>query len=163
MEASGTGNMKFALNGALTIGTLDGANVEIRDHVGDENIFIFGLTAAEVAARKRDGWRPQQSIKASPALAEVIDAVWSGVFSPEDSARFHPLVHELRGDDRFLVTADFDSYAATQRAVDRKWLDQEAWWKSSILNTAGMAYFSSDRAIGDYAQNIWRTTGLETT
>jgi starch phosphorylase len=163
MEASGTGNMKFALNGALTIGTLDGANVEIRDHVGDDNIFIFGLTAAEVADRKRDGWRPHHSISASPALAEVIDAVWSGVFSPDDASRFHPLVHELRGDDRFLVTADFDSYAQSQRRVDRLWVDQEAWWRASIMNTAGMAYFSSDRAIGDYARNIWRTTGLETT
>ncbi|MGC9269351.1 glycogen/starch/alpha-glucan phosphorylase [Acidiphilium sp.] len=163
MEASGTGNMKFALNGALTIGTLDGANVEIRDHVGAENIFIFGLTAAEVAERKRNGWHPRHSIEASSALSEVIDAVWSGVFSPEDAGRFHPIVNELRNQDRFLVTADFDSYAQAQREVDRRWIDQEGWWRSAILNTAGMAYFSSDRAIGDYARDVWHTTPLETT
>ncbi|MDD2877604.1 MAG: glycogen/starch/alpha-glucan phosphorylase [Acidiphilium sp.] len=163
MEASGTGNMKFALNGALTIGTLDGANVEIRDHVGAENIFIFGLTADEVAAHKHDGWRPRQSIGASPALAEVIDAVYSGVFSPGEPDRFHPIVHELRGDDRFLVTADFDAYAQSQRSVDQLWQNPEAWWRAAINNTAGMAYFSSDRAIGEYARGIWQTSGLETT
>lgn len=163
MEASGTGNMKFALNGAPIIGTLDGANVEIRDHVGADNMFIFGLTAEEVAARKAEGWRPAEAIAASPALGEVIDAIESGVFSPGDAARFHPIARELRGEDRFLVTADFDSYAQAQRAVDRLWLDQEAWWRMSINNTAGMAYFSSDRAIADYARDIWRTTSLETT
>ncbi|MHB1302492.1 MAG: glycogen/starch/alpha-glucan phosphorylase [Acidiphilium sp.] len=162
MEASGTGNMKFALNGALTIGTLDGANVEIRDHVGADNIFIFGLTADEVAARRNDGWHPRESIAASPALAEVIDAVESGVFSPEDAARFHPIVRELREHDRFLVTADFDSYLDMQRRIDRDWLAQESWWRASILNTAGMAHFSSDRAIAEYAENIWRTAPLET-
>lgn len=161
MEASGTGNMKFALNGALTIGTLDGANVEIRDHVGADNIFICGLSAEEVVARKRDGWRPEQSIAASPALAEVLDAIGSGVFSPDDPGRFRPIVDELRQTDRFLVTADFDSYAETQRRVARAWRDQPGWWRAAVMNTAGMAYFSSDRAVSEYARKIWHTRGIE--
>ncbi|HEX7390291.1 MAG TPA: glycogen/starch/alpha-glucan phosphorylase [Acidiphilium sp.] len=161
MEASGTGNMKFALNGAPIIGTLDGANVEIRDHVGADNIAIFGLTAEEVAARKRDGWQPSEAIAASPTLGEVIDAIESGVFSPRDVARFHPITRELRDEDRFLVTADFDSYAAAQRDIDARWHDRDAWWRMSINNTAGTAYFSSDRAIADYARDIWRTSSLE--
>ncbi len=161
MEASGTGNMKFALNGALTIGTLDGANIEIRDHVGADNIFIFGLTAAEVAVRRLDGWHPECSIVASPALAGAIEAIGRGTFSPGEDTRFAPIVDELRRTDRFLVTADFDSYAEAQRRVAALWRDRDAWWRAAVLNTAGMGPFSSDRAIGEYAEKIWHVTGLE--
>jgi starch phosphorylase len=161
MEASGTGNMKFALNGALTIGTLDGANIEIRDHVGADNIFIFGLTAAEVATRRVDGWQPEFSIAASPALAGAIEAIGCGTFSPGEDRRFAPIVEELRRTDRFLVTADFDSYAEAQRRVAALWRDHDAWWRAAALNTAGMGLFSSDRAISEYAEKIWHVTGLE--
>jgi starch phosphorylase len=153
--------MKFALNGALTIGTLDGANIEIRDHVGADNIFIFGLTAAEVAVRRLDGWHPEFSIVASPALAGAIEAIGRGTFSPGEDARFAPIVDELRRIDRFLVTADFDSYAEAQRRVAALWRDRDAWWRAAVLNTAGMGPFSSDRAIGEYAEKIWHVTGLE--
>jgi starch phosphorylase len=155
MEASGTGNMKFALNGALTIGTLDGANVEIRERVGDENIFIFGLTAAEVEARRSRGIDATETINASPALKEVLDAIRAGVFSPDDPNRYRELVDVLYHSDYFLVTADFDAYYARQRTVDAKWLDTAAWAKSSILNTARVGWFSSDRAILEYADDIW--------
>jgi starch phosphorylase len=155
MEASGTGNMKFALNGALTIGTLDGANVEIREHVGDDNIFIFGLTAAEVEARRRQGIAAHDTIARSPMLAEVLDSIRSGVFSPDDPARYRDLVDTLTNADYFLVTADFDSYYARQRDVDTRWRDGPAWARSSILNTANVGFFSSDRAIREYAEDIW--------
>ena len=139
MEASGTGNMKLALNGALTIGTLDGANVEIRQHVGDDNIFIFGLTAEEVTARRARGIDATETITASPMLAEVLDAVADGAFSPDDPQRYHDLVNMLRHHDHFLVTADFDAYWAAQRNVDALWRDRGAWWRSSTLNTTRMA------------------------
>jgi len=155
MEASGTGNMKFALNGALTIGTLDGANVEIRDHVGTDNIFIFGLTAEEVDARRRQGIDGRANIAASPRLKEVMDAVSSGVFSPGEPDRFKALTDALTYHDYFMVTADFDSYYAAQRSVYKLWRSKHSWWKSSILNTANCAYFSSDRAIAEYADDIW--------
>ncbi len=155
MEASGTGNMKMALNGALTIGTLDGANVEIRDHVGDDNIFIFGLTAAEVEERRAAGIDEAGAIAASPHLGEVLDALESGVFSPDERDRFKPLVDALRHHDFFLVTPDFDAYWDAQRRVDARWNDRSAWWKSSIINTANMAWFSSDRTITEYATDIW--------
>ncbi|SHO59863.1 glycogen phosphorylase [Pseudoxanthobacter soli DSM 19599] len=155
MEASGTGNMKLALNGALTIGTLDGANVEIREHVGPENIFIFGLTAEEVEARRREGIDGRGAIAASPQLSEVVDAVESGVFSPGENNRFHNLINALRHHDYFLVTADFDSYYATQRKAGSMWRDKAAWWRSSILNVANMGWFSSDRSIAEYAEEIW--------
>jgi len=160
MEASGTGNMKFALNGALTIGTLDGANVEIRERVGDDNIFIFGLTAAEVEARRRRGIDAHDTIAKSPALKEVLDAIHSGVFSPDDPGRYRELVDTLRHADYFLVTADFDAYYARQRTVDQKWLDRAAWWRSSILNTANVGWFSSDRAIREYAADVWNVPVL---
>lgn len=156
MEASGTGNMKFALNGALTIGTLDGANVEIRDQVGDENIFIFGLTTEDVAARRSRGIGMGAEIAASPALGEVLEAIDSGVFSPDDPARYRGLVDTLRHHDHFLVCADFDAYCARQRDVHRRWQDRAAWWRSSALNTARMGWFSSDRAISEYAEDIWQ-------
>jgi starch phosphorylase len=155
MEASGTGNMKFALNGALTIGTLDGANVEIRDHVGADNIFIFGLTAAEVEAKRREGIDGRGNIAASVRLKDVMDAVSSGVFSPGEPDRFKGLTDALTYHDYFMVTADFDSYYTAQRSVYKLWRSKHSWWKSSILNTANCAYFSSDRAIAEYADDIW--------
>jgi starch phosphorylase len=156
MEASGTGNMKLALNGALTIGTLDGANIEISERVGPENMFIFGLTADEVQARWRDGGYAEAAIAASPRLAKVLQDIAAGVFSPEEPDRFRPLVDELRARDRFLVTADFEAYWAAQRSVDRLWTDRRAWWRASILNTARVGWFSSDRTIREYADEIWR-------
>ena len=155
MEASGTGNMKFGLNGALTIGTLDGANVEMKDRVGSENIFIFGLTAEEVAAKRAQGEDAGEAIAASPVLGEVLDAVDSGVFSPNEPGRFAPLVDAVRHHDYFMVARDFDAYYAMQRNVAARWADPASWWKSAILNTARMGWFSSDRAIREYADEIW--------
>ncbi len=155
MEASGTGNMKLALNGALTIGTLDGANVEIGERVGEGNIFIFGLTAEQVEQRRREGPSAREAVAASSMLNEVLDAVSSGVFSPDDTSRYRDWVDGLLDHDHFLVTADFDAYYATQREVDAKWRDAAAWWHSSILNTARVGWFSSDRTIREYAEEIW--------
>jgi starch phosphorylase len=156
MEASGTGNMKLALNGALTIGTLDGANIEIKDNVGDDNIFIFGLTAAEVERRKRAGTpAPADNIAASPMLAQVLDAIGGGVFSPDDPNRFKPIIDGLRGQDRYMLTDDFDSYWAAQRRVDELWNEPSRWTRAAIVNIANMAWFSSDRTIAEYAQSIW--------
>jgi len=157
MEASGTGNMKLALNGAITLGTLDGANIEIRDRVGAENIRIFGLTAAEVAQRRTAGIDATDVIAASPALAHVLDALQSGVFSPDDRSRYAGLVDTLRHHDYFMVCADFPSYWLEQRALGALWLDQDRWWRTAILNTAGVGWFSADRAIREYASEIWRT------
>src|SRR5215468_533507 len=156
MEASGTGNMKLALNGALTIGTLDGANIEIRDHVGAENMFIFGLRAEEVEERRRAALHASSAIAASPKLAEAIEAIEAGVFSPDDADRFAALMNALRHSDYYMVTADFDAYFATQRSVERLWLSTSDWTRASMLNIARMAWFSSDRTIGEYAQNIWK-------
>jgi starch phosphorylase len=156
MEASGTGNMKLALNGALTIGTLDGANIEIRDHVGAENIFIFGLRAEEVEERRRAAWDARSAIAASPELAAAIAAIETGAFSPDDADRFAALMNALRHSDYYMVTADFDAYFATQRSVERLWLSTFDWTRASVLNTARMAWFSSDRTIGEYAQDIWK-------
>jgi starch phosphorylase len=158
MEASGTGNMKLALNGALTIGTLDGANIEIREHVGAENMFIFGLDTDAVARRRQAGLDATGTIAASSALAEVLAAVESGMFSPDDRTRFRGLVDDLRHRDYFMVCADFDDYAATQRRVAALWQDPAAWWRRSILNTARMGWFSADRAILDYATDVWGAT-----
>jgi starch phosphorylase len=156
MEASGTGNMKLALNGALTIGTLDGANIEISERVGRENMFIFGLTAGEVEAHWRSGGHAPITIAASPRLARALHDIASGVFSPGEPERFRPLIDELSHRDRFMVTADFDAYWEAQRAVDRLWGDPAAWWRASILNTARVGWFSSDRTIREYAEEIWR-------
>jgi starch phosphorylase len=153
MEASGTGNMKLALNGALTIGTLDGANLEIRDRVGAENIFTFGLTAQEVDERRR---RPRSPPDFSPALLQVLGSIGAGEFSPDEPHRYHDLLADLTGSDWFMVTADFDAYLAAQRDVEARWCDRRAWWRSSVLNTAHMGWFSSDRTIGEYAEEIWR-------
>jgi starch phosphorylase len=156
MEASGTGNMKFALNGALTIGTLDGANVEIREHVGAENIVIFGLTAEEVAARRANGHDPRAVIEGSPELSQALKAIASGVFSPDDPGRYRELVGGLYDHDWFMVATDFDAYAAAQREVDALWSEPAVWWEKTILNTARMGWFSSDRTIRQYARDIWR-------
>ena len=155
MEASGTGNMKFALNGALTIGTLDGANIEILEHVGDENMFIFGLTAEQVAARRRLGLDATDVIAASPILAEVLASVEEGVFSPEERDRYRGLVDGLRYSDYFLVCADFDDYYAKQRQLADLWRRPDDWWNAAILNTANVGWFSSDRSIREYATNVW--------
>jgi len=154
MEASGTGNMKLALNGAITIGTLDGANIEIRDHVGEENIFIFGMRAHEVMQRRARGLDATDVIETSPILAEVIDAIRDGEFSPGDADRFAPIAHSLRALDYYLVSADFDDYFRTQRAIDAHW-QQPQWSMMSILNVARMGWFSSDRTIREYAEDIW--------
>ncbi len=155
MEASGTGNMKFALNGALTIGTLDGANIEIMERVGEENIFIFGLTAAEVAEKRNNGYIPSEVIGRSRELAQALEAIASGVFSPDDPGRYAELIGTLYDSDWFMVAADFDSYAETQRAIDRRWLDQKEWRTSAVRNIANVGWFSSDRTIAEYAREIW--------
>ena len=155
LEASGTGNMKFALNGALTIGTLDGANIEIKDHVGDENIFIFGLTADEVAQRRAAGYVPREVIEGNRELTQALNAIASGVFSPDDPDRYKGLIGGLWDSDWFLCCADFESYAAKQREVDARWVDSAAWRKSAIHNIANVGWFSSDRTIGEYAKDIW--------
>jgi starch phosphorylase len=155
MEASGTGNMKLALNGALTIGTLDGANIEIRDHVGAENIFIFGLRAEEVEERRRAGLQASSAIASSSQLAQAIGAIEAGVFSPDDVDRFAALMNALRHSDYYMVTADFDAYWATQRSVERLWQSPSDWMRASMLNIARMAWFSSDRTVGEYAEDIW--------
>ncbi|HEX3403051.1 MAG TPA: glycogen/starch/alpha-glucan phosphorylase [Acetobacteraceae bacterium] len=155
MEASGTGNMKLALNGALTIGTLDGANIEILERVGDDNIFIFGLTAEQAEARRRQGLSGREAIAASPRLEAVLDAIGSGVFSHDDPHRYRELVEILTDHDHFLVTADFEAFVTAQRQVSERWCDPAAWWRSSVLNTSRMGWFSSDRAIREYAEDIW--------
>jgi starch phosphorylase len=155
-EASGTGNMKFALNGALTIGTLDGANVEIREAVGPENFFLFGLTEAEVAERSAGHYCPRDLYESNAELRSAIDTIASGRFSRGDSDRFRPLVDALLERDEYLVLADFAAYAECQKRVDRVWTDADTWTRMSILNTARSGRFSSDRAITEYCENIWR-------
>jgi len=155
MEASGTGNMKFALNGALTIGTLDGANVEMREHIGADDIVIFGLTAEEVEARRAGGYDPRVLIEGSPDLRQAVGAIAGGVFSPGDPGRYAGLMGGLYDHDWFMVAADFDAYAAAQGEVDRRWADPAGWHGSAIRNVAGMGWFSSDRTIAEYARDIW--------
>jgi starch phosphorylase len=155
-EASGTGNMKFALNGALTIGTLDGANVEIAEAVGEENIFIFGLTSDQVEARKAAGYNPREEPEKSPRLRRVLDFVGSGILAPEEPGLFRPLVEGLLHHDPFMVLADFDAYLEAQVRVDAAYRDPEAWTRSSILNVARCGRFSSDRSVREYAERVWR-------
>jgi starch phosphorylase len=155
MEASGTGNMKLALNGAVTIGTLDGANIEIRDHVGAENIAIFGMEAMDVMVRRKQGLDATDVIRKSPHLARAINAIGGGEFSPGEPARFESIAHALRYLDHYMVSADFDSYYETQRGIDARWQVPPAWTRASILNVARMAWFSSDRTIREYAEEIW--------
>ena len=155
MEASGTGNMKFALNGALTIGTLDGANVEIRERVGEDNIVIFGMTADEVARAWADRRSPGEFIDAAPGLREVFAQIRAGAFSPDDPGRYVGMVDGLRANDHFMVCRDFASYAKAQRRVDSIWADREEWRRMTLLNTARTGWFSSDRTIREYAEEIW--------
>jgi starch phosphorylase len=155
MEASGTGNMKLSLNGALTIGTLDGANIEIRDNVGVENIAIFGMEAGEVMVRRAQGLDATDVITRSPRLSRAIQAIGSGEFSPDDPGRFGSIAHALRHLDHYMVSADFDSYFDAQRGIDARWSAGPAWTRAAILNVARMAWFSSDRTIREYAEDIW--------
>ncbi|MBA1197252.1 glycogen/starch/alpha-glucan phosphorylase [Pseudomonas plecoglossicida] len=156
-EASGTSNMKFGLNGALTIGTLDGANVEMCEQVGAENMFIFGLTAQQVEARKRAGdFGASAAVAESHRLSDVLHAIRSGVFSPDDPSRYTQLIDSLIDHDRFLVCADFDAYWDAQRKVDELWHQPEQWWRMAVLNTSRMGWFSSDRTIREYATEIWK-------
>lgn len=154
-EASGTGNMKFAMNGALTIGTLDGANIEILEAVGYDNMFIFGLTAENVDHTKRQGYNPMEIYKSDRELRAALDAISGGLFSPEEPGRFRPVVDKLIWEDPYLVLADFKSYALCQAAVDESYRDQESWTKKAILNVANMGRFSSDNTIRGYARDIW--------
>ncbi|HEY4353067.1 MAG TPA: glycogen/starch/alpha-glucan phosphorylase, partial [Paraburkholderia sp.] len=155
-EASGTGNMKFMMNGALTIGTLDGANVEIREEVGDENFFLFGLTADQVERVKREGYRPADYVRANDELHGVIEAIGSGRFSRGDREMFRPLLDNLLNHDPFLVLADYAAYVARQQDVSAAWQDTRRWNRMSIFNTARSGKFSSDRAIREYCEQIWK-------
>ncbi len=155
-EASGTGNMKFSMNGALTIGTLDGANIEIRESVGPENFFLFGLTADEIRALRASGYQPYEHYDQNPALKEALDLISSGHFSGGDRELFRPLVDSLKYHDEYFVLADFQSYVDCQQTVSHAWADQRHWTRMSILNTARMGYFSSDRTITDYCRDIWK-------
>jgi starch phosphorylase len=154
-EASGTGNMKFALNGALTIGTLDGANVEIREEVGADNFFLFGLTAPQVGELRARGYRPRDYYRRNETLRTVIDYIGSGELGG-DRELFRPIVENLLNDDPFLLLADYQAYIETQERVSALWRDQSAWTRKSILNTARMGKFSSDRSIRDYCQRVWK-------
>ncbi|NTF32896.1 glycogen/starch/alpha-glucan phosphorylase [Rhizobium skierniewicense] len=156
MEASGTGNMKFGLNGALTIGTLDGANVEMLEHVGAENIMIFGKTAQEVSEARAEGHNPRAIIENSAELSQALSSIASGVFSPDDPSRFAGLMDGIYNNDWFMVAADFDAYAQAQRDVDAIWSEPASWYEKTVRNTARMGWFSSDRTIRQYASEIWR-------
>jgi starch phosphorylase len=157
-EASGTGNMKFAMNGALTIGTLDGANVEIREAVGEENFFLFGLTVGEIHALRAAGYRPRERYESDPELRAVLDALSDGTFSTGDVSLFRPIVDQLLGHDPWLLLADFRPYLDAQAAVEAAYLDPDRWTRMSILNTARMGFFSSDRSIADYCRDVWRVS-----
>jgi starch phosphorylase len=157
-EASGTGNMKFSMNGALTIGTLDGANVEIRDAVGHENFFLFGLTTEEVAHQKANGYNPRTIYEANPALRETMDLIDSGFFSNGDRELFRPLVESLLNRDEYMLFADYQSYIDCQQRVSEAYRDQENWTRMSILNSARVGRFSSDRSIRDYCRDIWHVS-----
>ena len=154
-EASGTGNMKFMMNGALTIGTLDGANVEILQEVGDENFFLFGMTAEAAMLRREDPDHSRKAIEASAALQEVLQIIAEGRFSPDQPDRYHGLVHRVWHHDYFLVAADFDAYDAAQGQVDVAFADRDRWRRMAIMNTARSGFFSSDRSIRGYMQDIW--------
>jgi glycogen phosphorylase len=156
-EASGTGNMKLALNGALTIGTDDGANIEIRQCVGDEHIFIFGHRAHEVAALRESGYQPLRIHDSHPRLQAVLQAIGGGVFSPDEPARYRGVVDALLwGGDHYQLLADYDAYIAAQDRVDALFRQPQAWARSAILNVAGMGMFSADRTISEYARDIWK-------
>jgi len=157
LEASGTSNMKFALNGALTIGTLDGANVEMSEKIGLEHMFIFGMTAQEVEARKQAGeYNAEATIYQSPRLNEVLMAIRNGAFSADDPGRYTALIDGITWHDTFMVCADFEAYWQAQREVEKRWRDPARWWRSAVLNTARTGWFSSDRTIREYAEEIWK-------
>jgi starch phosphorylase len=162
-EASGTGNMKFMMNGALTIGTLDGANVEIREEAGAENFFLFGLTAEEVVRVKRAGYRPADYIAGNNDLRAALEMISRGDFSRGDAEVFRPLVDNLMLSDPFLVLADYADYVACQEKVSAAWQDQEQWTRMSILNTARSGKFSSDRSIAEYCEEIWNVRPVTVT
>ena len=155
-EASGTGNMKLALNGALTIGTDDGANIEIRENVGDDNIFIFGLSTAEVRASRHNGYHPMRHYDTEPDLRAVLDAIAGDRFSPQEPGRYRALVDSLLwGGDHYMLLADFQSYLAAQARVDALYRTPKLWVSRAIANVAGMGPFSADRTIRAYASDIW--------
>jgi starch phosphorylase len=154
-EASGTGNMKFSMNGALTIGTLDGANIEIREAVGAENFFLFGLTAEEARRQLAEGYRPHDIYAANDELRAAIDLINSGVFSHGDRELFVNLTGKLLHEDPFLVLADFAAYLDKQDEVGSAWCDRDRWTRMSVLNVARMGHFSSDRAVREYAERVW--------
>ncbi len=156
MEASGTGNMKFSMNGALTIGTLDGANVEIQEEVGEENFFLFGMTTEEVKELKRRGYRPRDYYESNRELRLVLDQIAGGFFSGGDTELFRPLVDHLLNHDTYMSLADYADYVAAQEAVEKAYFDRERWVRMSILNTARMGKFSSDRTIREYCEDIWK-------
>jgi starch phosphorylase len=155
-EASGTGNMKFAMNGALTIGTLDGANVELREEVGAENFFLFGMTAPEVAELRSAGYSPAACSRSDPDLAAAVELLRSGFFSRGDTELFEPLLRSLLDYDPYFVLADFAAYRDCQRLVDAAFADRERWTRMSISNAAHTGKFSSDRTIREYCADIWR-------
>lgn len=163
MEASGTGNMKFAMNGALTMGTLDGANVEIREEVGEENFYLFGMTTEEVVARRQQGYRPRDHYEQDGRLREVLDLISAGVFSRGDTGIFEPLVRQLLDHDPYMVLADYGTYLDAQARADQDWQNHSQWTRMSILNTARVGKFSSDRSIRDYAADIWKIEPQMTT
>ena len=156
LEASGTGNMKFMMNGALTLGTLDGANVEIRDQVGADHFELFGLTSDQVAAWRSSGYRPWEVLQNTPLLQEIVELLYSGHFSDGDRGLFAPLLDGLLHADPFFVLADFEAYLQAQQRIDARWLDQSGWRRSSLMNTARSGFFSSDRSIHDYADRVWK-------
>jgi starch phosphorylase len=155
-EASGTGNMKFALNGAVTVGTLDGANVEIREWVGPENFFLFGLTTDEVFARKALGYDPRSSYDSNPELKRVLDSIAAGDFSDGDTDLFKPIIDSLLYHDEYLLLTDYQAYVEVQDQAAKAYQETDTWTKMSILNTARCGFFSSDRAMQQYCEEIWR-------
>jgi glycogen phosphorylase len=157
-EASGTGNMKFALNGALTIGTLDGANIEIRERVGAENFFLFGLAVDEVFALRSNGYQPRSYYEKNKELRQAIDQIGSGFFSGGDPTMFGPIVSALLDHDEYMVLADYQAYVERQEKVDEAYRDTDGWVRMSILNAARCGFFSSDRAMRQYAADIWKVT-----
>jgi starch phosphorylase len=156
MEASGTGNMKFALNGALTIGTLDGANIEIREQVGKDNIFIFGHTVDEIEDVRSEGYNPQEIYESDEELKQVINQIHEGYFSPDNPELFHPITNALLNQgDYFMVLADYRKYVEKQEEVEANYRDEFDWNRKAIINVANMGHFSSDRSIKDYCERIW--------
>ena len=161
-EASGTGNMKFAMNGALTIGTLDGANIEIREEVGEENFFLFGATATEIRELKEGGYHPELCFNHDAELHQVVEALRSGVFSNGDTELFRPLLDSLLTHDEYMLLHDYRSYITCQEQVSRHYADRDAWVRSSILNTARIGKFSSDRSIRQYCEQVWKVKPVST-